>query len=83
MWKCTRAQTSCSRAPSVCSTRGRGCPAWCSTHGAALALLGLSPLVSHTIAVVGMIAAIIVALMTAAKTFVRGGQPAGKDETVA
>lgn len=46
-------------------------------------LLGLSPLVSHTIAVVGMIAAIIVALMTAAKTFVRGGQPAGKDETVA
>jgi hypothetical protein len=46
-------------------------------------LLGLSPLVSHTIAVVGMIAAIIVALMTAAKAFVRGGQPAGKDETVA
>lgn len=46
-------------------------------------LLGLSPLVSHTIAVIGMIAAIIVALMTAAKTFVRGGQPAGKDETVA
>jgi TRAP-type C4-dicarboxylate transport system permease small subunit len=46
-------------------------------------LLGLSPLVSHTIAVVGMIAAIIVGLMTAAKTFVRGGQPAGKDETVA
>lgn len=46
-------------------------------------LLGLSPLVSHTIAVVGMIAAIIVAILTAAKAFARGGQPAGKDETVA
>lgn len=46
-------------------------------------LLGLSPLVSHTIAVIGMIAAIIVALLTAAKAFARGGQPAGKDETIA
>lgn len=46
-------------------------------------LLGLSPLVSHTIAVVGMIAAIIVALMTAAKAFARDGKPAGKDETIA
>ena len=46
-------------------------------------LLGLSPLVSHTIAVVGMIAAIIVAIMTAAKTFARGGQPAVKDDTIA
>jgi TRAP-type C4-dicarboxylate transport system permease small subunit len=46
-------------------------------------LLGLSPLVSHTVAVVGMIAAIIVALLTAAKTFARGGQPAGKDESIA
>jgi TRAP-type C4-dicarboxylate transport system permease small subunit len=46
-------------------------------------LLGVSPLVSHSIAVVGMIAAIIVALMTAAKAFTRGGQPAGKDESIA
>jgi TRAP-type transport system small permease protein len=46
-------------------------------------LLGVSPLVSHSIAVVGMIAAIIVALMTAARMFTRGGQPAGKDETIA
>jgi TRAP-type C4-dicarboxylate transport system permease small subunit len=46
-------------------------------------LLGISPLVSHSIAVIGMIAAIVVALMTAAKTIARGGQPAGKDETVA
>jgi TRAP-type C4-dicarboxylate transport system permease small subunit len=37
-------------------------------------LLGLSPLVSHSIAVIGMIAAI---------SFARGGQPAGKDETIA
>jgi TRAP-type C4-dicarboxylate transport system permease small subunit len=46
-------------------------------------LLGVSPLVSHSIAVIGMIAAIIVALTTAAKTFARSGQPAGKDETIA
>jgi TRAP-type C4-dicarboxylate transport system permease small subunit len=46
-------------------------------------LLGISPLVSHSIAVIGMIAAIIVALTTVAKTFAHGGQPAGKDETIA
>lgn len=46
-------------------------------------LLGLSPLVSHSIAVIGMIAAIIAALITAAKTFMCGGRPAGKDETIA
>lgn len=46
-------------------------------------LLGLSPLVTHSIAVIGMIAAIIVALMTAVKAFTRGGRPTGKDETIA
>ena len=46
-------------------------------------LLGLSPLVGHIVAVVGMIAAIIVALSVAAGKFTRGGKPAGKDETVA
>jgi TRAP-type C4-dicarboxylate transport system permease small subunit len=46
-------------------------------------LLGVSPLVSHSIAVTGMAAAIIVALITAARTFACGGQPAGKDETIA
>ncbi|MGD9924303.1 MAG: TRAP transporter small permease [Pseudorhodoplanes sp.] len=46
-------------------------------------LLGISPLVSHSIAVVGMIAAIMVALTTAARTFAGRGQPAGKDETIA
>jgi len=46
-------------------------------------LLGLSPLVGHIVAVVGMIAAIIVALSVAAGKLKRGGKPAGKDETVA
>jgi TRAP-type C4-dicarboxylate transport system permease small subunit len=46
-------------------------------------LLGISPLVSHSIAVVGMIAAIIVALTTAARTFAYGGKAAGEDETIA
>ena len=46
-------------------------------------LLGVSPLVSHSIAVIGMIAAIIVALMAAAKTFAHGGQATIKDENPA
>jgi TRAP-type C4-dicarboxylate transport system permease small subunit len=46
-------------------------------------LLGISPLVSHSIAVVGMIAAIIVALTTAVRTFAYGGKAAGEDETIA
>jgi TRAP-type C4-dicarboxylate transport system permease small subunit len=46
-------------------------------------LLGISPLVSHSIAIIGMIAAIIVALMTAVNTFARSGHPAGKDEIIA
>jgi TRAP-type C4-dicarboxylate transport system permease small subunit len=46
-------------------------------------LLGISPLVSHTIAVIGMTAAIVVALITAAKAFARSRRPAGKDETIA
>ena len=46
-------------------------------------LLGVSPLVSHSIAVIGMVAAIIVALITAAKTFANGGQATMKDENPA
>jgi TRAP-type C4-dicarboxylate transport system permease small subunit len=46
-------------------------------------LLGLSPLVGHIVAVVGMVVAIVVALSVAAGKFERSGKPAGKDETIA
>lgn len=45
-------------------------------------LLGLSPLIGHLVAVVGMVVAIIVALSVAVGKFERGGKPAGKDETI-
>jgi TRAP-type C4-dicarboxylate transport system permease small subunit len=46
-------------------------------------LLGLSPLIGHIVAVVGMVVAIVVALSVAAGKFERSGKPAGKDETIA